>query len=213
MSFMGRSLDRATVGLVGFGNIGREVARLLLPFGARIVVSDPHIEDAAPVLHEYSAQALSLDELLTTSDFVILLCPLSESTFHLIDERRLRMMKSQGYLINLSRGQVVNQSDLTSALKQGWIAGAAIDVFEREPVDDTEELLQLENVIATPHSICWTDGMAAGCGNSAIDAILAFASGHEPRYIVNDSVLQHPRYQRMRALRAATFYGECQRPE
>lgn len=195
MEMMGRSLTGSTVGLIGYGNIGREVSRLLEPFDVRLLVSDPHISEAdrrsAGSHIEFSTQA----ETLRRSDFVVLLCPLTKDTFHLVSTDELAAMRPDGYLVNVSRGPVVDQTALVSALKARRIAGAAIDVFETEPLEPGAEILTLANVIVTPHSLCWNDEMAKGCGNSAITSILDFAQGRQPGNVVNRAVVEHPRYQ------------------
>lgn len=195
MGMMGRSLTGSTIGLIGYGNIGREVSRLLEPLDVRLLVSDPYISEAdrrrASSHIEFSTQI----ETLRRSDFVVLLCPLTQETYHLVSTDELAAMRPNGYLINVSRGRVVDQVALVSALKAGQIAGAALDVFESEPLEQRAEILTLDNVIVTPHSLCWNDEMAAGCGNSAIKSILDFAQGRQPANLVNRAVIEHRRYQ------------------
>ncbi len=103
-----------------------------------------------------------------------------------------RDVKPTAYLINVARGPIVHQGALTTALREGRIQGAALDVFEQEPVDPDDPILRLDNVIVTPHSICWTDECFLGNGRGAIGSILDVAAGRTPRHVVNRAVLQHP---------------------
>ncbi len=134
---LGRGLAGRVLGLVGYGRIGREVGRLAEAFGMHVI-------------HTRSTGGVPLEELLATADVVSLHVPLSERTRHLIDERALGLMKPTAVLVNTSRGPIVDEAALARALAGGTIAGAALDVFEREP-EVTEALLELENVVLVPH--------------------------------------------------------------
>jgi D-3-phosphoglycerate dehydrogenase len=193
VDFMGFGLTGRTFGLIGLGNIGREIFTLARPFGLRHLALDPYAsaEAAATV----GAELVDLETLLRASDFVGICCALTKETFHLIDAQRLALMKPTSFLINVARGPIVDQKALTAALRERRIQGAAIDVFEQEPVDPREELLNLDNVIVTPHGICWTDECFLGNGRSAGEAILDVAAGRTPRHIVNRAALDHPRWK------------------
>jgi phosphoglycerate dehydrogenase-like enzyme len=143
--FTPAELKDATVGIVGLGHIGSEVARLAKGFGCRVLAFDRLRSDAGP------AELVDLPKLLAESDYVVLSVPLSIETRHLIGEAELRAMKPSAVLINICRGLVVDEAALIRALKEGWIAGAGLDVFEREPLPPESELWGLENVIITPH--------------------------------------------------------------
>ena len=160
--FTGVGLTDRTVGLVGFGSIGRETARLLQPFEARIVVADPYA-DAAEAARS-SCTIVSLEELLRDSDFVVVLCALTDETWHLIDRERLRMMKPSAFLVNVARGPIVDQQALIEALTTGGIQGAGLDVFEEEPIPEGEPLLALEDVIVTGLSLA---GRISACAIAA----------------------------------------------
>jgi phosphoglycerate dehydrogenase-like enzyme len=110
-----------------------------------------------------------------------------------MNAERLSLMKSTAYLINVARGPIVDQAALTAALRERRIQGAALDVFEREPVDPEDPILSLNNVIVTPHAICWTDECFLGNGRAAIGSILDVAAGRTPRHVVNRAALEHPR--------------------
>lgn len=145
----GNSLKNKTVGFVGFGGIGRECAELLKGFACRILVYDKYIKD--DVWKKYGAQSVDLYTLASKSDVVTIHCPLTEETRGLINSAFFKQMKRTAYLVNTARGPVVNERDLIAALQQGLIAGAGLDVYEKEPVAADNPLLHMENVIALPH--------------------------------------------------------------
>jgi phosphoglycerate dehydrogenase-like enzyme len=188
---MGVGLVGRTLGIVGFGNIGREVARLARPFDLRVIAADPYVtrEQAAAA----GGELVELDALLRAADFVSINCNLTDETRHLIDARRLALMKPTAYLINTARGPVVDEPALIAALRERRIAGAGIDVFEQEPPDPRNPLFALDNVILAPHAICWTDECFLNNGRSAIQSILDVAAGRLPRHIVNRAVVDSPR--------------------
>jgi D-3-phosphoglycerate dehydrogenase len=142
------SLSEQTLGIVGFGRIGKQLAELAGPLVARVVVFDPFLT-ASP-----QSEIVTFDELLSAADFISLHCPLTEGTTSLFTERIFRKMKPTAWLINVARGQIVDESDLLTALANGTIAGAALDVFHTEPLDAAHPLLGLPNVLATPH-VAW----------------------------------------------------------
>jgi phosphoglycerate dehydrogenase-like enzyme len=138
-----------TVGLVGFGRIGREVAKRLLSFRAKVVVFDP-IADAASV-QAAGCKLVSFDELLAMSDLVSLHCPSTEKTKYMINADTLGKMKSGAMLVNTSRGTLVKTDDLTAALRSGQISSAALDVTDPEPINMDNPLVSMPNVIINPH--------------------------------------------------------------
>ena len=139
---MGSLLETKTVGIVGFGRIGKRVATLLSAFGALVIISDAQVKSG-------DFQNVGLDELCTRSDIVSLHLPYSEATHHIIDEKRMNLMKKGSFIVNISRGGLVDEAMLLVALKSGHIAGAALDCFEQEPYEG--ELRNLENVQITAH--------------------------------------------------------------
>ena len=139
---MGSLLETKTVGIVGFGRIGKRVATLLSAFGASVLISDAKIKSG-------DFQNVGLDELCTRSDIVSLHLPYSEATHHIIDEKRINLMKKGSFIVNISRGGLVDEAMLLVALKSGHLAGAALDCFEQEPYEG--ELRNLENVQITAH--------------------------------------------------------------
>ncbi len=140
-----------TLGLVGFGGIGRLTATLARALGMKIAAYDPMIDTGSPVWAETGAMQMSLDELLQHSDVVSLHTPLTKETRHLINARRIALMKANAILINTSRGGIVDEQALAAALEAGKLRGAALDVFEDEPVKAGNNLPDMPNLILTPH--------------------------------------------------------------
>jgi phosphoglycerate dehydrogenase-like enzyme len=191
--YMGTGLVGRTLGLVGIGNIGAETIKLARPFDMTIVAHDPFADLA--LVRELGVRMVGLDELFRISDFISLHCPLSESTRHLVDARRLGLMKPSAYLINTARGPIVDQKALTAALKEKRIAGAGLDVFDPEPPLAGDPLLALDNVILAPHALCHTDQCFGGIGASCVTSILSVLGGKPPKTLVNRDVLDNPQFR------------------
>jgi D-3-phosphoglycerate dehydrogenase len=187
----GTDVTGRTLGVVGLGNIGKEVFALMNPLGMRYLAHDPYAD--ADSARGAGAELVSLETLLRQADFVCLCCALTKETHHLINGPRLALMKPTAYLINVARGPVVDQEALTEALVHRRIAGAGLDVFEREPIDPADPLLTLDNVIVAPHALSWTDGCFRGIGHSACRSILDVAAGRVPKDVVNQAVLGEAR--------------------
>jgi D-3-phosphoglycerate dehydrogenase len=197
---MGTGLTGRTLGQLGIGNIGAEVFRLAAPFGMRLIAHDPYADPA--LAKTLGVELVGMEELFRQSDFLSLSVPLSDATRGLVDAQKLAWMKPSAYLINTARGPVVNQKDLHDALVAGRIAGAGIDVFDVEPVPKDEPLLRLDNVIVTPHALCWTDECFAGIGASDVAAVLAIKGGKPPTGLVNREVVERLGFQaKLRLLR------------
>jgi phosphoglycerate dehydrogenase-like enzyme len=182
------------LGSIGLGNIGSEVFRLAEPFGfGRKLAADPYAQpDHAASL---GVELVDLDTLFRESDFLTINAFLSDATYHLINADRLAQMKPTAYLINTSRGPLVNETDLIAALEAGQIAGAGLDVFEEEPLPTDSPLIGMENVILAPHSLAWTDDLYRDNGLGACENILAVLRGEPPKYPVNREVLDRPGFQ------------------
>lgn len=189
LDHMGMGVTGRTLGVIGLGNIGREVFALACPFGMRHLACDPYLSPG----NVEGVEIVDLETLLRASDFVCVCCALTPETRHLINAERLALMKPTAYLINVARGPIVDQQALTAALRERRIRGAGLDVFEQEPVDPNDPILALENVIVSPHAICWTDECFLGNGRSACESILDVAAGRVPRHVVNRAALDHPR--------------------
>jgi glyoxylate reductase len=185
LSFMlGMSLTGKTLGIVGLGDIGAATARRARAFGMRIVYSGRR--RAAPELEAElgGARHLALDDLLGVADVVSLHCPLSEATWHLIDGPRLALMRPGAYLINTARGPIVDEQALVAALSGGLIAGAGLDVFEREPSVDPG-LLSLDNVVLVPHLGSATVETRTAMAVLAARNVAAVLGGDQPPTPVN----------------------------
>jgi phosphoglycerate dehydrogenase-like enzyme len=192
---MGTELRRRTLGLVGFGRIARAVVPLAAPFGlAGILAYDPHVDPA--LAERMGVKLVELDELLTRSDFVSIHCPLEESTRHLIGTREFGLMRPTAYLINTSRGGIVDEAALGQALRSRAIAGGAFDVFEKEPVTAPHPLAEHDNVLLAPHCIAWTDELFSEIGRTSCQALVDLSRGEVPAGIVNPQVLERPGFQR-----------------
>jgi D-3-phosphoglycerate dehydrogenase len=173
----------STLGLVGFGRIGQLAAQKIKGFGVRILAHDPWMSCAQA--RALGAQLVSLDFLLEQSDFISIHCPLTKETRHLIGERELRRMKPHAILMNTSRGPVIDESALVEALQQKRIGGAALDVFEEEPLPSSSPLLKLENVVLTPHIAGYSDLFPESFWRYSVEALTALVQGYWPRSVVN----------------------------
>ena len=144
-------IDEQTLGIIGFGNIGRQVARKLgQGWRMETLVYDPYVEPW--IISEYGVeQVFEINELCERSDYIIVVVPLNSETFHMIGEEQFDHMKESAYFINVCRGSVVDEPAMIEALQSGKIRGAGLDVFEQEPVDPSNPLLQMNNVITAPH--------------------------------------------------------------
>ena len=151
MLSQGREVAGKTMGLVGFGSIGRVTARKVSAMGMRVVAFDPAVAADSPAWAELGVAAIGLDELLARSDVVSLHLPLTDATRGLLDEARLARMKPGAILINSARGGIVDEAALAKALASGRLGGAALDVFEREPLAAGSVLADAPNLILTPH--------------------------------------------------------------
>ena len=176
------------LGLVGLGNIGKLVAHKARGFGLDVVAYDPYLRDRQPSVD--GTPLIDLDDLLESADIVSLHCPLNASTRHLLGAHELAMMKPSAYLINTSRGPVVDQAALTEALAQHRLAGAGLDVFEVEPLPADDPLRGLDNVILTPHSASWSVESSLECRRVAVEHVVTVLRGGVPADVVNRAVLQ-----------------------
>lgn len=184
-----------TLGIIGYGRIGTAVARRALPFGMQIIAYDPYLP--APSPRESGVQVVeSLEELLQKSDFISVHCPLSPETFHLISEPQFRSMKPTSYIINTSRGPVIDQTALTRALQEGVIAGAGLDVFETEPPERSDPLLSMENVVLSPHNGFYSDPAVERMHVRAAEEVIDVLSGRWPRGLLNVELRTRARDER-----------------
>ncbi len=175
---LGTGLQGKTLGIVGLGLIGQATARRAKAFGMEVIYSGRRQADAA-IEQELGATYVSFDELLETADVVSLHCPLNAETRHLMDAERFKQMRAEAYLINTTRGPVVDEAALVEALRNGEIKGAGLDVFEEEPKVN-EGLLTLENVVLIPHLGSATIETRTGMGVLAATNAIAILRGEQP---------------------------------
>ncbi|MBS7624496.1 hydroxyacid dehydrogenase [Candidatus Bathyarchaeota archaeon] len=172
-------LRNKTVGLIGFGAVARELVNLLRPFNVKILVFDPYV--SLEELKDYKVEKTDLDYLLSNSDIVSLHAALTPETYHMIGEKELRRMRPTSFLINTARGALVDEKALYKALKEKWIAGAALDVFEEEPLPPENQLYELgENVFLTPHIAGLSDERRSMLFGVIVEDFRRFFSGEKP---------------------------------
>jgi len=185
---LGRDIYGTTLGIVGAGRIGTALARRAKGFDMKIlyydVVPRPDLEK------DLGAKRVDLDTLFRESDFVSVHVPLVKETYHLVDARKLSLMKKTAYLVNNSRGPTVDEKALYDALKEGRIAGAGLDVFEQEPTPVSNPLLKLENVVVAPHISSASHETRSKMAEMAADNLIAFFEGKKPPNLVNPEAMQ-----------------------
>ena len=189
-SILGGELQGRCLGIVGLGNSGRELARLVAPFAMRVLAHSSHIDPAEAAA--LGVPLVSLEELLREADFVSLHARLSDETRRMIGAKQLALMKPTAYFINVARGELVDQGALVGALAERRIAGAALDVFEVEPLPADDPLTRLDNVILTPHWNASTTDVWRATARAMAEGMLRAARGELPDHVVNREVLDRP---------------------
>ncbi len=192
--YRGLGIAGRTIGIIGFGSVGTELAALLQPLGVRVLTLDR--ASARERASTAGVECVPMERLAAESDYVVLTAALTPSSRHLVDAAFLRSMRRTAYLVNVGRGGLVDQGALTDALREGRIAGAGLDVLDPEPPAPDEPLLALDNVILTPHALCWTDDFVSAVARSATDAVIDVAHGRRPAHPLNPAALDHPRNTR-----------------
>jgi phosphoglycerate dehydrogenase-like enzyme len=180
--WMGLGLTTRTLGVVGAGGIGRELLALARPFGWKMLAADPYVDPAAVAV--LGAELVTMEQLLRSSDFVVATVLLNAQTRHLMNAQRFAQMKRSAFFINLSRGPIADEAALIAALRSGAIAGAGLDVFEQEPVAADNPLLTMDNVLLTPHALCWTDECFDAIAREGLGCIVDFANGRVPKSVI-----------------------------
>jgi D-3-phosphoglycerate dehydrogenase len=176
----------ATLGLFAFGNIARNVCRKAAAFGFRILACDPYL--TAERVREYPVTLVDFDTLLRESDLISVHAPLTDETRHQFNEAAFRRMKPSAFFFNLGRGPIHEQPALTRALTEGWIAGAGLDVLEKEPPDPADPILKLDNVVFTPHYASYTEEAYQELQRKTGENAAAVLRGQFPKYLVNPEV-------------------------
>ena len=177
-----------TLGIIGFGRIGKTVAPKAQAFGLRVLVCDPYIDKKE--ITSRGCTPASFETVLKESDFLTLHTPLTPETQGMIDEKALRMMKKDAWLINTSRGPVVDTKALYKVMKEGHLAGAGLDVLPQEPPDWNDPIFTLPNIIFTPHSAFYSEGSLAELLEKASTRVVEALSGQVPAAVVNPEVLK-----------------------
>src|SRR5712691_10862270 len=192
--YMGRELRDRTLGVIGLGGIARKTIELLRGFGMKQPLAfDPLIDQVTAAT--FGVRLTSLEEVLRQADFVSIHCPLTQKTRHLIGARELSLMKPDAYLLNTARGGIVDEDALYAALKNGRIAGAALDCFAEEPVTAPHRFGELDNVLLAPHSIAWTDELFRDIGRAACQVMVDLSLGTKPHGVLNPEVFDRPSFK------------------
>jgi phosphoglycerate dehydrogenase-like enzyme len=208
---MGSEIQGRTLGIIGLGNSGRELVRLVAPFGMRLLAYSPHADPAQAAA--LGVRLTSLEEVLRESDFVSLHCRLTEQTRRLLGAAQINLMKPSAYLINVARGELIDQPALTSALQDDRIAGAGLDVFTPEPLPADDPLTTLENVLLTPHWSASTTDVWRATGRAMAEGMLRAARGEVPENVVNREVLERPGFRAKLERFAAAEFRNKQAPK
>lgn len=187
---IGRDLHNMKLGLVGFGKIGQRVAQLCAAFRMQIMVYDPYV-DKDDSWNSKIEFIHTLQDLLPKVDIVSVHVPLQTSTYHLLGEVEFKLMQPHAWLINTSRGGLIDERALIDALGSGRIAAAALDVFEPEPPSPQNPLFKMDNVIVSPHRAFYTQDGLKRLSRSVTDQVLKALQGVRPDYIVNPEVWEH----------------------
>jgi len=178
-----RRFSNTKAGIVGCGRIGSLVVGMLRGFGVEVLVHDPYLSDARQA--ELGIRCVALEELLPKADMVTIHPALNRETQYMIGERELRMMKPTAILVNTARGAIVNADALARACREGWIAGAGIDVFEKEPPERNFVLRGIQNVILTPHLAWYSEDAGVSIREKILEDIRRFLDGRPPRFPIN----------------------------
>lgn len=182
----GRELGELTVGIVGYGSIGAEVARLLAPFGSRILATRRHPERGSGEGPKVELHGLDrLDEVLVDSDIVVVAAPLTDATAGLIGSEQLSRMREDAWLINIARGRLIDELALRRALESGWIGGAVLDVFGEEPLSPESPLYRTPNLIITPHTSWASDRVIERSIDLFVDNLRRDRAGERLRNLVD----------------------------
>ncbi len=181
----------ATLGLVAFGNIPRNLVWKAVPFGFRILAYDPYVKPED--VRQYPVSLVDFDTLLRESDIISVHAPLTDETRHLFNEAAFRKMKPSAFFLNLARGPIHDQRALSRALKEGWIAGAGLDVLEKEPPDPDDPILTLDNVVFTPHYASYTEEAYHELRVKTAENAAAVLRGEFPKYLYNPEVKANAR--------------------
>ncbi len=188
MMLQGRDINGATIGILGLGRIGLAIAKRAKGFGMKVLYYD--VIRRQDYEKEFGIEFTEMDQLFKTADFVTVNTPLTKETTHLVDEKKLRLMKKTAIIVNNARGPIVDEKALYKALKEGWIAGAGLDVFEQEPMPLTNPLLKLDNVVVAPHISSASYETRSRMAEMVAENLIAYFEGKTPPNLVNTDVVK-----------------------
>jgi glyoxylate reductase len=184
---LGTEVYGMTLGIIGLGRIGTAVARRAKGFNMKIIYNNRSTRNHQ-IESELKAEYVDINNILEQSDFLSIHTTLNKDSFHLLDESKFKKMKKTAYIINTSRGQIINEPDLIKAIKNNWIAGVGLDVFEKEPLSNSSPLLKMKNVVALPHIGSATYQTRSRMSEVAVQNLLRILNGRDPLFIVNSGV-------------------------
>ena len=179
-------IKNKNMGIIGFGNISRRLVEKLQPFKMNILVYDPFVHP--DLAKDFGVTLTSLDQLVTESDYISIHAPLNKDTRHLIGTKELNLMKDSVFIVNTSRGGLIDEKALIDALRNKKIAGAALDVFDQEPINQDNPLLSMENVILSPHVGWYSEESQIDLQTKAAQGVADVLIGKKPQYLVNPEV-------------------------
>lgn len=195
-----QDIEGKRLGVIGFGRIGQKTADYFQKFSSKkILAYDPIISDEAKKRFENWVDFVDLKELLINSDVITIHVPLNEHTKDLISWDELKLMKAEAFIVNVSRGGILNEEALIKALKHGIIKGAGLDVFEHEPPDGDSPLLKLDNIVLTPHSAALTKECVVRMATEAARRVISVLKGYQPEMVANPEVLSHERWKDLKS--------------
>ena len=178
-----------TIGIVGFGRIGHGLGEICRALGMKVIAHDDYLPAELKNKYSENTEFVNLDELIERADFISIHIPLTDSTRGLFNYSNMIKMKKTAYVVNTSRGGVIDENDLINVLNEGIIAGAGLDVFEHEPIEKGNPLLEMENVILTPHTAALTKECTTRMAMAGVERVIAQFNGETPPNIANPEVL------------------------
>lgn len=196
VNLKGPELEGQTVGIIGMGAIGREVAQRAQGFGVELLGYDPYID--ADAMAEYDTEKVDLETLCRRSDVVTVHTPVTEDTRGMIDRETFDLMKDSAFFINTARAAIIDQDALIDALQTGRLRGAAFDVYDMEPIPEDHPLLDLDNVVTTPHLAGAAEDVITRHSTMLVDDIAAILDGRNPERVANEKILEEVSLERER---------------
>jgi len=189
-------MNGQTLGILGFGKIGQTLGAKARGLGMKLIAHDPFLPES--VFQQHHAEAVSLGDLFARADYISVHMPLTPETRHMVNRDLLRKMKPTSFIVNTSRGGVIDQSALLLALQEGWIAGAGLDVFEPERLPANHPLLHAPNLLTTPHVAFYSEESVVELEIKAAQNVADILAGRRPAAVVNPQVLELPRWSHLR---------------